>query len=871
MHLRRWLSAVPVRLARVFNRSRVDADLDEELSFHLEMETNAAEQRGMSRPEAERLARVALHGVQQTRERTRDVWPLAWTAAFAQDLRYAVRQLIASPVFATVAVLCLSLGIGANTSIFSALNGALFKPFPVRDPDHLLMLRRGGSASFSYPDFKDFQTRSRLMSGLAAAFPMESDLDVNGVSEFIAAEVVSANYGAVLGVEPVIGYWFTRDDEPVAVISYAAWQTRFGGRADIVGRRVDSEAQSYTIAGVAPAGFTGTFGPFRTDLWVPLQTRPALAAILADRTRRVVMAFGRIPRDGSPTQAAAELNALDAQLVAENGARDEPLPPIVAEPIRGIANPGGRRLATQRATLLMIVVSVVLLIACVNVASLLRVRGLVRQRELATRHALGASRARLMRQLLTESMVLAAVGGLLGIVAAVMTTSLLERLMLSTQSTFPSEFDLRLDARVLAFTAVLSVTVTLICGLLPAWRAAQPSATERLKGDVAVRLGVRRPFGLVAQVVMSFLLLLIAGSVIEAFQRLQSTDPGFARDGRLYAYVYFPAVSAPEARLRLYDQTIERLKTLPGVVSVSQSSTLPLMPAATDCVSLFAGPQLRASTNDVDIDYFQTMGIGMVAGREFVPADETQGASTVIVTSSLAERLWPGRAPIGEQLLVGCRSPQASTVVGVARDSAVREVGETPQPRVYRPFTREYTGGISALLLETSSDPTAMVPIVRQSLLDIGQNIRVYAVQPLNTYVEASLAGVRWMALVVAGFGLLALLLAAVGLYGVIAYRVSVRTREIGIRMALGANRRAIFRTVILQGLALTTAGVLFGEVLALPAMRLLGAAQAYVRPAAASTHLAVALIWILVTALACYGPAVRAARITPMEALRHE
>jgi putative ABC transport system permease protein len=786
------------------------------------------------------------------------------------DLRYAVRQVKRSPGFALLAVLSLGLGIGANTSIFSALNSVLFRPLPGAVPGRLLMLSRGTSANFSHPDFQDLQARGRLLSGLTASFPMESDLEVDGVSEFVAAEVVAANYGEVLGVVPALGGWFASETEPVAVISHAVWQNRFGGSPNVLGRRIGSEAQSYTIVGVAPRAFTGIFAPYRTDIWVPMRTRPRLAAMLDDRSRRLVMVFGRLRPDATPGQASAELNAIDAQLAAEHGAGPEPLPPIVAEAVRGIPNPGGRRIVSLSASLLMIVVGVVLLIACVNVGNLLLVRGSLRQRELAVRLAIGATKSRLMRQLLTESLVLAVGGGAAGLLLAVWTTRILERVMPSARTTFPIAMDLSVDGRVIAFAMLLSFATTLVCGLVPAWRGSHISGVAGFKGEIGSAVRNRRPLALVAQVVLSFVLLVIAGSVIETLRWLQVTDPGFAVSGRLYAYIFFPS-APPEAGRELYARALDRLRAVPGILSASQTSALPLMPSGTDCASLSGGPQVRVSTSAIDLGYFRTMGIGMIAGRDFTAGDLPRESSTIIITESFAKRLWPDTSPIGEPVEIGCQARQASIVIGVVRDSAVRAVGEPPQPRLYQPFEREYSGGISAVLLETGTDAASMVPAVRQTLLAMGQDIRVYAVQPLSTYIDQSFTSVRWMATVLSGFGLLALVLAAIGLYGVIAYRVSLRTQEIGVRMALGAGRAAIFRDVVRHGLTIAIAGVVIGEILAIPASRALASMQAGIRPIAPSTHVLAAVIWVTVALAACYVPASRAARVDPMEALRHE
>ena len=518
---------------------------------------------------------------------------------------------------------------------------------------------------------------------------MESDLEVDGASDFVTAEVVSANYGAVLGAAPALGRWFTSDTEPVAVISHAVWQSRFGGSEHVLGRSIGSETQSYTVVGVAPADFTGIFAPYRTDIWVPMRTRPQLAARLNDRSRALVMIFGHLGAGATPGQAAAELNGIATALVSEHGISATSSAPIVAELVRGIPSPGGRRLVSLAASLLMIVVSTILVIACVNVGHLLLARGSLRQREFAVRLALGASRSRLMRQLLTESLVLAIGGGASGVLFALWTTRLIERAMPSVHSVLPVDMDLSLDWRGLVYAMALSLATMLVCGLVPAWRGAQTVGAAGLRRDVAHVHRWRRPFGLVAQVMLSFALIVMAGTVIASLRQLQVTDPGFSVRGRLYAYIYFPSAPTPEIGRQLYAETLEHLRAMPGVVTASQTSTLPLMPSGTECASRAAGPRANVSTSAVGDGYFQTMGIRMIAGRDFASVDLTGTSSSIIITDSLAKRLFPIASPIGERVLIGCAAPQPAVVIGVVRDSAVRDVGEPPQPRLYRPFAQQ--------------------------------------------------------------------------------------------------------------------------------------------------------------------------------------
>jgi len=372
---------------------------------------------------------------------------------------------------------------------------------------------------------------------------------------------------------------------------------------------------------------------------------------------------------------------------------------------------------------------------------------------------------------------------------------------------------------------------------------------------------------------MSLVLLFVAGSFLQALLRLQATDSGFEVDGRLYAYTFLPSPpSSPESRREFYAQALERLRALPGVRTAALTSSLPLMPVGSGCASLPAGPQIPITTSAVDTGYFDTMGIDLVAGRDFAAADlSTSGVATVVVNESLARRFWRDTAALGEPVMVGCDTAQPAVVVGVVRDSAIRAVGEPAQPHLYRPFAPQDSGRLTTILLDTSTDAAGMVQPVRRTLLGLGQGIRVYAVQPLSTHVEQRYAQFRWLAGVLTGYGLLALLLAAIGLYGVIAYRVTLRTQEIGVRMALGATHQDIFREVVSHGLAIVLVGVAIGEILTAALTGVVGSVQEGIGPTGLSTHVAIGLIWIAVAFAACYLPAVRAARVDPMVALRYE
>jgi len=796
-------------------------------------------------------------------------------ADLVHDISYAIRQLRRSPQFSTLAVLFLGLGIGANTSMFALLNAVVLRPMEGADSERLVMLSRGQSGTFSYPVYRDYEARSRVFAAMAASLPMESDLEVDGGGDFVAAEVVSANYADVLGIRPSLGRWFTNDVDSMAVISHAVWQRRFNGSPDVLGQQIRSESQSYTVVAVAPSQFTGVFAPLRTDIWVPLRTRPALAARLEDRGQQpLFMLLGRLRPDATTLQATAELNAINQQLVVEHGSSPEIASGITVDQVRGVPHPGTRRTSRTVAMLLTAVAAVVLLIVCVNMGNLLLVRGAVRGREFAVRRALGGTRLRVIRQLLTENLLLAIAGGISGVILARWINQLLERSLPSLASGFGVQLNLSLDWRVLVFATLITFATTLLCGLLPAWRTSETHGLISFKSEIAVggrRRG--RPFGVIAQIVMSLTLLLIAGTFLQAVLRIQAADPGFAVANRLYAYTFIPTPPfTPDSGRQFYSQAVERLRELPGVQNAVLSYFLPLGPARSDCAAGREGnPKIPVTTGIVDSGFFGTMDIDLVSGRDFARSDSDETDPVVIVNESLASQLWPNKQAVGEQIMIGCRDSRRSVVVGVVRNSAVRSLGERMRPHLFQPFAQHYSGGLTTILVETSTPNAAMVESVRQTLRGLGQGIRVYAVRPMHEHLEQSYRPIRWQASVLTAFGVLALLLAAIGLYGVIAYRVTLRIPEIGLRMALGASRRDVFRDVIGQGVSIVLIGVALGELLALTLTQVLGSLQPDIRSPGPLVYGGAGMIWIALALLATYLPATRASRTNPLVALRWE
>jgi macrolide transport system ATP-binding/permease protein len=787
-----------------------------------------------------------------------------------RDVLYSLRQFAKAPGFTVLAVLCLGLGIGVNASIFSVLNSLFLRPMPVIAPDRLVVLSRGGGPLLSYPDFRDFRDRAFTLEGMAASFPTESSLEFDGLAHIAGAEAVSIDYPQVVGVRPFLGRWFQSEDEEACVISYRAWQRIFAADPNVLGKRIRSETQWYTVIGVAPKEFEGIYLPMSMDLWVPLQRwanqHPGFRTRFEDRFQPTVFLFGRLKPGIAVRQASAEINSIAARLPHP----DAKSAPVIVEEVRGIPSAASRHNAAPVAGVLMAVVGVILLIACVNVGNLLLARGAARNREIAVRVALGAGRGRLLRQLLTESLLLASGGGIAGVFLGIWTNRLLETLLAA--GPYDSvQLDLAADRRVLLFTALLSLATTILFGLAPAWRASQIDVLAGLKGSAPAqaRFGLRR-LSLIAQVSLSLILLLTAGLFLRVLGEFHTADPGFAVENRLYVSVYVSTPEFTEASARAFwAEAMERLRTLPGVKSVATTNYLPLTPLPQNCASQNGSDSVSITSSIISAGFLNTMRVPLIAGRDF---GATEPQPVAIVNESMAKRLWPNDSALGKRIQIGCRNKTTAEVVGIARDLRFVSVGEPAKPHAYLPFARS-DDGLQTILIETDVGQRHALPFeaVRKTIVATNPAARVYAVNTLADWVDRSFWQIRWEVSVLGTFALLALALSAAGLYGMISYHVTLRSREIGVRMAIGARAADIFRLILRQGLTVTLIGIAIGLVLSAAIARFMTKLLYGVSPTDPVTYAAVSLLWLLVAAAACYFPARRAARVDPMSVLRTE
>jgi putative ABC transport system permease protein len=808
-----------------------------------------------------------------------------------QDLRYGARMLMKKPGFTLIAVVTLSLGIGANTAIFSLVNTILFRPLPVREPYRLVAVfpaiqRTGEPQSFSYPNYVDVRDRNDVLSGLLAYQMVAVSLSRNGNNEIIWGYLATGNYFDLLGVKAALGRTFTPEDDrqagahPVAVLSYACWQKRFGADRNIVGQTVLLNNQRYTIIGVAPPRFIGTEIIYAPEIWVPMMMAGQIdpgSRLLEDRGTAQIFCVGQLKAGVSPAQAESALSNVMAQLGREYPKENEGLRIMLTPP--GLIFPTFRTPVIGFAGALMLTVALVLLVACTNLAGLLLARAAGRSKEIAIRLSLGASRARLVRQLLTESLLLALAGGVVGALLAVWLIGLV--MAFKPPVAFPLLMDLQPDWRVLSFTVILSMLTALLFGLLPALQATKPELVPALKDESALggyRRSRLRNSLVVAQVALSLVLLVAAVLVVRSLQHVQVMSPGFNPENVVALTMSLRLQGYDESKGRQFQQqVIERVQTLPGVKSAAITNLLPLSLSRTDRYVFIEGAPLTRGAQTpsslysyVSPGYFQTMEIPVVEGRALSEWDRADAPKTVVINETFARRFWPGQNAVGKRFRSDSADSPPVKVVGVVKDGKYLSLGENPQPFFYLPLLQN-DADPTTLLVRTTGNPNAAIALLRGEVLKLDPTMPLVEVKTLTEHMSLSLFPLRIGAAVVGSFGLLALLLVAIGVYGVTAFAASQRTREIGIRMALGARGADVLRLILRQGLMLMLIGVGLGLGGALLLARLMSSMLYGVSATDVATFVSVTALLGIVVLLACWIPARRATKVDPMIALRYE
>ncbi len=798
------------------------------------------------------------------------------------DLRQALRFLGSAPGFTGIVVVVLALGIGANTAIFSIVDGVLLQPLPFADASRLVAVesvsREEGEGASSFPDFADWKAQSTTLDRMAAYASGTVNLTGQGEPAALDAAFVTADLLSLLGARPVMGRTFTENDAErgaagVAVISETLWEHRFSRDPSILGRAVTLDGQPFTVVGVLPAAFEFPIQASRVQVWVPINGIPFAAQLNQLRGAYYVHVVGHLGAGTSIRQAQAELAAVAGRLATA-------YPRSNASRTTHVLGLQDRLVHDYRLALLVLLcaVAIVLLIACANVANLLLVRGMARQREMAIRSALGASRGRLVKLLLTESVVLAVTAGALGLVLALWGVAAL--LALSPVD-IPRLHAVRIDRSVLAFTTIVSLAIGLLFGLAPALQLSRSNAGETLKdarhGSSGTRSARTRQILVVAEVAMSLVLLAGAGLLVRSLVRLQHVDPGFVVEHAIAIEVSLPDTRYPNAaaRVAFYRRLLDQLRTLPGSAAGAVASSLPLSGSDmgigfTVEGQLNADPKahLSAPYFAVSPDYFKTMGIGLVKGRAFTDRDGEDAPNVAIVSETMAKRYWPNQDPVGQRLTMGINNSGPREIVGIVRDVKGAELREQAQPQMYAPFAQTPWPFLSAVV-RTEADPASAGGALRAALVAIDRDQPPGEVKTFAQYVSRAIAEPRFNALLVGSFATLALLLAGFGLYGVMAYSVAQRSREIGIRLALGAQPSDVRALVVGQACRLGGIGIGLGLAGALLATRVIGDLLFGVGPNDPATFAAVSGLLLAVLLAGAYLPARRATRMDPMVALR--
>jgi macrolide transport system ATP-binding/permease protein len=884
----RWLAIVRNTLQSLFRRRQAEVELEDEFQYHLEREIESNMRAGMPPKEA-RLAALRLIGpLSFHQEACRDWRGTAFLETCVRDARYALHMLRRTPLFTAAAILTLALGIGANTTVFTFVDNILLRPVPVRDPQQLAFLNWGQAVSVSYPNYVDFRDRNRVFSNLIAYRYMPASMSIQARENYrVWGNEASGNYFEALGVKPFLGRFFgpAEDDKPdghpVLVISHRLWRNRFAADPNIIGRQVRINAYPFTVIGVAPPGFGGTELIVSADYWAPLSMEPRIEPgndWPHSRYASNIWAMGRLRPGVSRAQAEADLNRIARQLadtypdVLDRKSRFHLSPPgLIGEALRGPITGFG--------VVLMGIGGLVLLLACVNLAGMLTARASDRRREIGIRLALGASKARLLRQLMTESLLLAAMGGLAGFAIAFGACKLFSSWRVNID--LPLETSLQPDALVLGFTAAAALATTLFFGLMPALQAIRTDLIPSLKNAPANRFRRwgARDLIVTGQIALSVILVICSVLAVRSLQHALALNLGFEPAGAVSASFDLWLQGYDRGHSRTFDAAlIAKASALPGIQAAGIINNFPLRIGEDNSVVSrvdrpIPPPSERhgAIIYKISPGYLRAAGTKLVLGRDLDSHDREGAPAVAIVNQAFTDLLFAKENPVGKYFRITIRpSDPGIEIVGVAETGKYESLGEDPKPVVFLPIEQTGTEGMT-LVARTSLPPQQAVEMLRKTVLDLDPELTLYSVGGLKDQLALPLFPARAAAIVLGIFGFLAMVLAATGLFALMAYAVARRTREIGIRMALGARPGLVLSSVLQRTLVLCAVGVSLGALATLAAGRLLSAVLYGVSPRDPVTYATAILLMSLVALLACWSPATRAIRIDPARTLREE
>lgn len=878
-------------------RPKQNEDLEEEIRGHLEMSMRVRMERGQDPRQAAQAAQRQFGNVGLVMEVTREMWGWSSFEQFLQDLRYGARMLIKSPTYSLVAVLTLALGIGANTALFSMVDSLLLRPLPVKDPAQITVLalqQKKGQVNplLSIPEYRDLKDQAgSAFSGMIGYQLGMDGLAVDGKTNRIMDTYVSGNFFSVLGIQPALGRLIlpsegeTVNADPVMVLGYSYWKTHFAGDPGVVGRKVSLNGHAVTIVGVAPKGFHGLFTVIDSQAYLPWGMQPIEGVpidFMTNRSFRNSFVYARLRSGTSLQQAQATIDVIAQRLAQAHPDFEKELNIRVYPELRSRPNPDPNNTIMIVSGLFLGLAGLVLVLACVNVANILLVRATIREREIAIRAALGAARARLVRQLLTESILLALLGGIAGLFLGLWGSGSLSRIPL--QVDIPIRFDFSFDWRLFVYALGAALFTGIVVGIVPALRASRGNLNAILheggRGVMAGRHRLRNGL-VIAQVAGSLMLLVVAGLFMRSLGAAQKTDLGFNPNHVLNFTMDPVEVGYDQAQgQEFYRNLLERVRAIPGVESASTTSSAP-MGYFSNSDSVFvngyepppgeAQPVLAVSV--VSPGYLHTMQIPVEKGRDVTAADTPTSPFIAVINEAMADRYWPKQDAIGQRFRLGAEPKTSIEVVGVARNSRFQGATGNIGPMVYIPLAQHFSGvSLQTLQVRTKTAPEAMIPEIEQTIGALAPNLPVFDVRTMNEALN-TLNGFLFFQIgagLAGALGILGLVLAIVGVYGVVSYAASQRTREIGIRMAMGAQRFDVLRMIFGQGVLIVTIGLAVGIACAFAAARL---ASNFLVVSASDpvTYLGVSALLTIIALTACYIPARRAMRLNPTTALRCE